>query len=299
MNRLALLLLAACQPPSARAPLVEGSALADLAGTWRWLHREVSDGTIRIEDEQWRIRPMPGSKLAARYLRTVDIESTDRLGFPCNQRFEYQQRAIIDVEIGVDGAGGFTAREIAYETEPSPCDHAFRHLATYKLAPRGNRVDLSWPDGSQTLWHIDEETSELARPWSPSPPAQPTGAWKWSTRSVDDDGNVREESEQWELARRDDARVDGSYRRRVTVTSRDGKPLACSGTPSWSYDDVYVLDGEREEQHWHFVERAFDGGTHPCIAATPKRSLDEATAEQIGDYLVFEWRGKRRQVLYR
>jgi hypothetical protein len=27
--------------------------------------------------------------------------------------------------------------------------------------------------------------------------------------------------------------------------------------------------------------------------------MDEATAEQLGSYLVLEWRGKRRQVLYR
>ena len=35
------------------------------------------------------------------------------------------------------------------------------------------------------------------------------------------------------------------------------------------------------------------------LQPTPKRALDEATAEQIGDFLVVEWRGKRRQILYR
>ena len=82
MHRFALLVLAACQPPSARAPLVEQSALAEIVGTWRWLHREIVEGTIRVEDEHWRIRPVPGSTLAGRYVRTVDIQSTDRLGFP-------------------------------------------------------------------------------------------------------------------------------------------------------------------------------------------------------------------------
>jgi len=37
----------------------------------------------------------------------------------------------------------------------------------------------------------------------------------------------------------------------------------------------------------------------PCLRTTPHRALDEATAEQIGDYLILAWRGKRRQILYR
>ncbi len=85
----------------------------------------------------------------------------------------------------------------------------------------------------------------------------------------------------------------------MTVRSPDGAPIACAGAPVWSFDDAYVLDGQREEEHWHFYERAADPAEHPCLAATPRRSLDEATAEQIGDYLVLEWRGKRHQVLYR
>ena len=38
---------------------------------------------------------------------------------------------------------------------------------------------------------------------------------------------------------------------------------------------------------------------NPCLRATARRTLDEATAEQIGDFLVLEWRGKRREILYR
>jgi hypothetical protein len=85
----------------------------------------------------------------------------------------------------------------------------------------------------------------------------------------------------------------------VTTRSPDGSPIACAGAPSWAFDDVYVLQGEREEAHWHFHELAVEPGDHPCLRATPKRILDEATAEQIGNFLVLEWRGKRRQVLYR
>ena len=85
----------------------------------------------------------------------------------------------------------------------------------------------------------------------------------------------------------------------MTVRNPDGKPIACANAASWSFDDAYVLAGYREEEHWRFNELAVEPGDHPCVRATPKRTIDEATAEQIGDFLVLEWRGKRRQILYR
>jgi hypothetical protein len=137
----------------------------------------------------------------------------------------------------------------------------------------------------------------------PDPPwpqkFEPIGPWRWDATSYDDDGNVRDESEWWEITRRTDTRLDITYRRRVTVRSPDGSTIACANAPFWTFDDAYVLDGQKEEEHWHFYEKAVEPGDHPCLRATPKRSLDEATAEQIGDYFILEWRGKRHQILYR
>lgn len=300
MNRLAAALialaLAACMSSEARAPLVEQDALIDMVGSWRWLLRTEDAGTVRIEDERWRLQPTRDSHLAGRYLRTVEVRTTDRLGFPCNQRLWYRQRAVIDVEIEVNGGGGFVARETAYDAEPSPCDHSFRHLSTYAVVPRGNRLELRWDGGVQTLWQVDGVAGTMETPWHAPVVA---GAWRWETRSYSDELELREEAEWWDIAQRSETQIDATYRRRVTVRSRDGSTIACAGAPSWSFDDVYVLAGEREEEHWHLVERAVDAGQHPCLAATPSRNLDEATAEQLGDFLVLEWRGKRRQVLYR
>ncbi len=299
MIRTLLLALAACQAPtSARAPLVEQDAMIDMVGGWRWLHRTEENGTVRIEDEQWRLHYTQGSPLAGSYLRTVEIRSTDALGFPCNQRPWYRQRALFDVVIELDGDGGYRARETGYTAEPSPCDHEFRHVTDYAVEPRGNRMDLRWDGGSQTLWHVDDESVALAKPWADTP-TTPAGAWRWQTRSVDDDRNLREETEWWEITPRTDTLFDATYRRRVRVHSSSGQPIACANAPSWTFDDAYVLSGEREDEHWHLVERAVDAGAHPCLAATPQRALDEATAEVVGDFVVLEWRGKRRQVLYR
>ncbi|HEY5944665.1 MAG TPA: hypothetical protein VIV40_04205 [Kofleriaceae bacterium] len=304
MKRLAVAaVFVACQPggttsshPVAPAKQV---TLLDLVGSWRWVFRTEEAATSRVEAEQWQLRadPTAPTRLIGRYLRTVEVRSTDHIPFQCNQRLYYRQRAVYDVVAELQG-NDFVVRETAYKAEPSPCDHGFRHMGTYRIEPRGNRLTLRWDKGSQTLWQTDGESSVLAEPpWTDKP--EPTGPWRWQATSYDDDGNVRDEAEWWEITRRSDTRLDMSYRRRVTVRNPDGKPIACANAPSWTFDDAYVLSGQKEEEHWHFYELAVEPGDHPCLRATPKRALDEATGEQIGDFLVLEWRGKRRQILYR
>ncbi|HEU4728125.1 MAG TPA: hypothetical protein VFT22_09560 [Kofleriaceae bacterium] len=295
--------MAACQPatPSATrlAPVPRGTLITDLVGGWRWLWRTSEAGTTRVETETWRFRPTAGTptQLSGRYLRDVEVRSDDRVPFACNQRPWYRQRALYDVTLEAT-RDGFVIRETDYHTEPSPCDHGFRHLGAYTGDLAGDRLTLRWTGGSQTLWQTDAELDELpGAPWPAAP--ELAGSWRWDATSYDDTGNLRDENEWWELTRRTDSRFDATYRRRVTVRSADGSPIACAGAASWSFDDAYVLEGQREEEHWRLHELASDPGVHPCISATPRRSLDEATAEQIGDYLVLEWRGKRRQVLYR
>jgi len=295
----------ACQPPGAGAPttrpapIAQPFVLADLVGGWRWIFHTTEQGTSRVEDETWRLEPDPAGpgRLVGRYLRTVEVRSLDRVPFSCNQRLWYRQRAAYDVIVEL-GDHGFDVHETAYATEASPCDHGFRKLDEYQADPHGNRMTLHWSAGKQTLWQTDDAIAALpATPWPDH--YEPTGSWRWDATSFDSDGNVRDEHEWWEITRRTDTRLDATYRRRVTVRSPDGSPIACANAPSWSFDDAYVLDGQREEEHWHFHELAVGPGDHPCLRATPRRALDEATAEQIGDFFVLEWRGKRHQVLYR
>lgn len=298
------LALAACQPQGSGvttrpAPPAQQMALLDLVGGWRWLYRTDERGTSRVEDEHWRLRADSAapSTLVGRYVRTVEVRSLDRAPFQCNERPWYRQRAVFDVTVEQDGLA-FIVKETGYTTEPSPCDHGFRHLGEYKGELAGSRLALHWDKGTQTLWQLDDALAPLPEaPW----PAryEPTGPWRWDSTSYDDDGNLRDETEWWEITQRSDTRLDATYRRRVTVRSTDGAVIACAGKPSWTFDDAYVLDGQKEEEHWHFHELAVQPGDHPCLRATPRRTLDEATAEQIGDFLVLEWRGKRHQILYR
>jgi hypothetical protein len=305
MKRLVLVLVSACQPPGAGTPATRPAPppsvyqVTDLVGGWRWQLRTTEAGTTRIETETWRFRPSSGipTQLSGRYVRDVEVRSDDRVPFGCNQRPWYRQRAIYDVTV-LATLTGFAVRETDYHTEPSPCDHGFRHLGSYTGSVAGNRFTLAWDGGSQTLWQTDDELTDLPiAPWPSTP--ELAGSWRWDATLYDVAGNLRDEAEWWELTRRTDTRIDATYRRRVTVRSPDGTPIACAGAPTWSFDDAFVLDGQREEEHWHFYELAADPGDHPCLKATPRRTLDEATAEQIGDYLVLEWRGKRHQILYR
>jgi hypothetical protein len=304
-SALLLVLASACQPPGAGTPTTRPAPpphvflLTDLIGGWRWQLRTSEAGTTRVETETWRFRPAPGmpSQLVGRYLREVEVRSDDRVPFACNQRPWYRQRAMFDVTVEAT-ATAFAVRETVYQAEPSPCDHGFRHLGGYTGELAGNRFRLSWDDGRQTLWQTDDALADLpGSPWPALP--QIAGPWRWDATSYDAAGDLHDESEWWELTRRSATRIDGTYRRRVTVRSPDGTAITCAGAPAWSFDDAYVIEGQREDEHWHFYERAVDAADHPCLQATPRRNLDEATAEQIGDHLVLEWRGKRRQVLYR
>ncbi len=300
-----LVALAACQPPGAGAPNTTRPAppvrmytLADLVGSWRWMLRTTEAGTTRVEDEAWRFRPgARPTELLGRYVRNVEVRSDDRVPFFCNQRPWYRQRAVFDLRVEITQTG-FAITEEEYRAEPGPCDHGFRHVSLYTAELEGEQLRLTWNSGIQTLLQVDDKLAAL--PEDPWPTTQSVhGTWRWDATSFDDEGNLRDESEWWEITRRTDTQVDATYRRRVTVRSPDGAKIACANAPSWSFDDAYVLDGQREEEHWHFYERASDPGDHPCLRITPHRALDEATVEQLGDNLIAEWRGKRRQVLYR
>jgi hypothetical protein len=295
------LVVAACQaPPPHAQPPVRQLDTAQLAGDWRWILRTEEAGTSRVETEDWYLAPNPSAPLhlAGRYVRTVEVRSLDRVPFRCNQRPWYRQRAVYDVAVELgSGARDYTITETGYHAESSPCDHGFRHLGSYTAALQGDRLALRWDGGMQTLWKIDSAQHAMTAPWPQT--LDLAGPWRWDATSFDSDGNLHDESEWWEITRRSETKLDVTYRRRVTTRSPDGSTIACAGAPSWSFDDVYVLEGEREEAHWHFSELAVEPGDHPCLRATPKRILDEATGEQIGDFLVLEWRGKRHQVLYR
>jgi hypothetical protein len=246
--------------------------------------------------------------------------------------FEVEARAITAVVgPGTPGAVGRSTKhvvkieivETAYRTEPSPCDHGFRKLGRYLVTADRGRAVLSFPDGRQTLWRTQTAGGPLPVPWERQP-ATFAGPWRWSTQSVDEQGLWRSEDERWELAlthsgsgsgpgsglgsgldldlgaAAEHAKIfDAVVTRRVRVSSPDGSPIPCAGAASYGFEDRYVLDGKRRGTLVALQETGVSAGQHPCLRGRAERSLDTATLERLGDFLVLEWRGKRRQVLHR
>ena len=241
-------------------------------------------------------------EVRGRYRRDVAVVALDGTSFLCNQQPAYLQSAVFDVRVQV-ADGELVVDELGYRTAPSPCEPGFRRLGSYRATLDRPRIHLAWDGGEQTLQRVPDDSfaaGDLELTALPAElAARLTGSWHWSLRSYDDQHQVHEEEEAWELAVADDGTAGGTYVREVTVRSGDGADLACAGAPSWRFTDRYTLRGKVVDGILDLEEVAVDAGTHPCLAATPERHLDTATGVSIGEHLVLTWRGKRKQVLHR
>lgn len=311
-----LVLLAACgsspaAPPTAPAAPpgpADALTLQALRGSWRWMHVTRAEGTYRIERERWLFDAIAADEstgrrvLLGRYRRDLAVLADDGRVFSCNQRGGYVQSALFDVRASV-ADDELVIEEVGYVTAPSPCEPGFRKLATYRVTLARPDVRLRWDDGEQTLEPMPAGSYTHASLAWPAPPADPrarvAGAWHWSLRSRDDDNNIRDEDEAWELAVAEDGTAGGTYVREVVVHSADGAPLPCAGASSYRFTDRYTLRGKLVGDQLELEEAAVDAGRHPCLTPTPTRHLDTATGTTDGEHLVLTWRGQRRQVLHR
>jgi hypothetical protein len=277
-------------------------------GAWRWIHGSEADGTYRLERERWLLGPITadpetGQKVVlGRYRRDLAVVALDGKPFLCNQQAAYLQSAIFDVRVVVS-EGELVVDELGYRTEASPCEPGFRHLGQYRASLDRPYARLTWDGGQQTLQRVPDDSfaaGDLELTALPaSETARYTGAWHWSLRSYDDQHQVHEEDEAWELAVSEDGVAGGTYVREVVVSSADGSDLACAGAPSWRFVDRYTVRGKVVDGVIELEEVAVDAGQHACLAATPDRHLDTATGVTVGEHVVLTWRGKRRQVLHR
>lgn len=238
-----------------------------------------------------------GRSVTGRYRRDVIVISLDGTPFVCSQQAAYAQLAVFDVRVTAHH-GELVIEETGYRTMASPCEPGFRKLGRYVATPDGDHaLALAWDGGTQTLHATEPYRAEAVD--LPPAPTTVAGAWRWSMRSRDEAGDVRDEDERWELAVGDDGTVGGTYERSVVVSSGNGKPLPCAGDLSYGYVDRYTVRGALSDDGLRFDEVAVDAGTHPCLKGTPERHLDSAAGVADGPYLVLTWRGQRRQVLHR
>jgi hypothetical protein len=297
----AAVLLAGCptprQPPAIRT-LEAQRTTASLVGEWRWIHLTETRGTRRVEDERWQFVPRGPGEVVGRYHREVIVQSTDGRPFDCNQMTTYTQRAQFEVVV-VPGAAGTIVRETGYKTEPSPCDHGFRKLGEYVATVGEQQTTLSWPAGTATLLRIGPPPAALAEPaWAGANPTA-LGDWRWSAAWTEPRGSRRIATEAWELGLGPDETIAGTVVRTIETIDPEGAPFACAGSDRWTQTERVAVEARREGEVWRLREVAVEASPHPCRQSSPGRVLDEAIAEQIGDHLVLEWRGDRKQVLSR
>ena len=294
-------LLVACgarvsYPPG--ATLRDKKALASLVGQWRWVHLVEDRGTRRTEDERWQFVVADKGKVVGRYVREVRVESADGRPFACNQATTYTQRAVFEVEATITKDGAIV-RETTYRAEPSPCDHGFRKLGVYKVKVGEQTVVLAWEGGQSTLLRTGNAPEELATPAWRGDRGAIGGAWRWSATWLEPRGPKKVAREAWQIGDGPNGTLIATVTRSVETIDLDGKAIACAGADRWTYHEKVALEGRREGELVRFREIGFEAAPHPCHAFSPRRLLDDATVELIGDWLVLEWRGDRRQVLAR
>ena len=226
------------------------------------------------------------------------MTSTDSTPFGCDQQPRYRQRAQFDVVVTADAdASAFTVHETAVRTEPSPCDHGFRHLGDYRAALSGRRMVLTFDDGgrpgTETLHQVDDLVGPLPEPPWPAR-YDLAGPWRWQSTVVDTDGNYRDETEWWEVPATP----------RLTRPTGGASPCAARTAHRWrartrragrSTTRTCWPASARRSTGTSTNSRSTPATTRAC--ARRRGGIDQGTAEQIGDYVVIEWRGKRRQVL--
>lgn len=276
-------------------------------GDWQSVSRGNQGNATILEQESWHIEldPTVAETLRGHYRRVVTFRNRDGALFACNQRTSYQQITTYTLTGRLDQVP-LTLRETAFEVEPSPCEHAFRRLTAYQVSIVGPTLGLQFADGNQTLWPTNGQPFN-ATPYGNQALADGgehgdglDGLWRNELTTVDERGDFRTETEAWQFTE-SAGQLGGTYRREVTVRSSDGAPFRCANAAQYSYHDVIEFTGHRQgaTQTYALREIAIAADRAPCLAPMPGRALDEATFEKRGNYLVIEWRGKRRQVLFR
>jgi hypothetical protein len=263
-----------------------------VAGNWEWAHISEQDGIRRVEVERWSVA-LAGTQVTGAYDRTVTFLSLDGVPFDCNQNLTYDVKSHYQVS-GTAHARWVELRETDVNTAASPCDDGYRNLARYEAFVTDDGLLLIWRGGSQTLHRAGEPAAAPA-----APAAALAGSWVWRHR--DDDrrrGEVRVESEDWELAEDASGRLTGTYLRDVTVFHPDGGIYACSGAGYYRFRDRYTLVGEHDGDELTLNEIAVDAEPNPCVAQEA-RHLDAAGGRLNGAHLELVWRGGHRQVLHR
>jgi hypothetical protein len=289
----------------------------DASGVWDWVFRSTDDqGDMRVEQEEWHLAQKGGS-IEGYYDRVVTLMSTDERLFRCNQKLGFTKTTRVKISGRIDG-DRVTLRETAFQAASSPCDDGARNLVAYVGVLRQGTLSLRWgPEAGQTLVRRTDGGAALAdtvltgshvengaaseSPAVGTPAAAPLasvpveGVWEWDLRSIDADGDERQEREEWHITETTDG-LRGYYDRTVRRV-RVGGTFSCNGEGKYETTTRYTLTGQRFGDKLTLTEVDYRATPSRCDNAL--RRLDTYQGQVADpDDLVLSW-GPGNQLLHR
>jgi hypothetical protein len=317
-------LVAGCAAPHAARRAAPGSPgelsarSLDASGIWDWVFRSTDDqGDMRIEQEEWHLA-QKGLAIEGYYDRVVTLMSTDERLFRCNQKLGFTKTTRVKISGRIDGER-VTLRETAYQAASSPCDDGARNLVAYVGVLKQGTLSLRWgPDAGQTLVRRTDGGAALAdtiltggqAAEEGGAPAERTavgmpnaalanvpveGVWEWDLRSIDAEGDERQEREEWHLNETTDG-IRGYYDRTVR-RMRVGGTFPCNGEGKYETTTRYTITGQRFGDKLTLTEVDYKATPSRCDNAL--RRLDTYQGQVADpDALVLSW-GPGNQLLRR
>jgi hypothetical protein len=137
-----------------------------------------------------------------------------------------------------------------------------------------------------------------ARPFTTPPHSgiAVTGAWQWELKSVDAEGDERQEREVWHLTETD-GEVSGWYERTV-LRQRIGGNFPCSGEPRIETATRFEIQGHRFGDYVTLTEVSFKARKNQCDNGLRRLDTYQGSVTGAGDELILSW-GSGNQVLRR
>ena len=305
------------QTRAAHAVATSAAPNQNANGTWDWIFRSTDpQGDMRLEQEEWHLTERCG-KVEGYYDRSVTMMSTDERLFRCNQRLSFTKTTRVRV-VGELSGEALHLHEVAYQVKPGPCEDGARSLVDYAGTLSGGTLMLRWAQngneqgGGQVLVRRSggEEVSlvpasNLASPITASAtePARSEalstapveGVWQWRLRSIDAEGDERDEIEEWHLTETVDG-ITGYYDRTVARARPDGQ-FSCNGDSRFTTATRYTVQGQRFGDRISISEVEYQAAPSGCDNAM--RRLDNYQGHLSDENsLVLTW-GQGNQVLHR
>jgi hypothetical protein len=292
-------------------------ATGEVNGVWDWVYRSTDDqGDMRIEQEEWHLVARAGT-IEGYYDRVVTTMSTDDRLYRCNQKLGFTKTTRVKLSGHIDG-DRVQLREMAYQAASSPCDDGARNLVAYQGVLRQGTLQLRWgPEAGQTLVRRTDSRGALAdtvltgatTPGAINEAAQPAatapasalasvavqGNWEWDLRSIDAEGDERQEREDWHLEETNDG-VRGYYDRTVKRT-RSGGVFACNGENKYETTTRYTITGQRFGDKLTLTEVDYKATPTRCDNALRRLDTYQGQVAET-DALVLSW-GPGNQLLKR